>query len=280
VGERIDDSAGAHTTAVDLVLPTIVEAAPGLVGYNVYRPADIGAPGRALPVVVWANGGCVRHDATWATLLQRWAAAGFFVVAITSLPDREVTIEDRTTADDQARAIDWAVEEHNRAGGRYAGHLDIDRVVAAGNSCGGITSLALAGRDPRVHAVFVLSGSSVGPGAAREQAAAVMVDVKVPVGFVVGGPEDLASPQADQDYELLGDGIAGYVASRAAADHPTVSTDPSILDEVAEISTNWLDLAVHGNADARVNLVDRPCRGCAPGLWSVQTKHLDALVTT
>ena len=230
--------------------------------------------------MVWANGGCVRHDATWRTLLEAWAAVGYVVVAITQPADGVVTMEDLTTADDQARAIDWAIEQHQQADGPYAGHLDLDRVVAAGNSCGGITSLALAAHDPRVRAVFVHSGSSVGPGAAREQAAAIMDDVKVPVGFVVGGPEDFASPQADQDFDLLGPGIAGYVASRATGDHRTVSTDPAILAEVAEIGVNWIDLAVHGNGIALVALTERPCRGCAPELWTVQAKHLDALVTT
>ena len=89
-----------------------MEAAADLPGYNVYRPTDLGATGGLLPVVVWANGGCVRHDATWRTLLERWAAAGFLVVAITEPPDREATVEDRTTADDQAKAIDWAVEQN------------------------------------------------------------------------------------------------------------------------------------------------------------------------
>jgi hypothetical protein len=129
-----------------------------------------------------------------------------------------------------------------------------------------------------VRAVFVLSGSSVGPGATPEQAAAVMDEVKVPVGFAVGGPEDIASSQAIQDFDLLGPGVPGYVASRATGEHQKVSTDTAILGEVADISLNWLDLALHGNATARADLLENPCRGCAPGLWSVRAKHLDSLV--
>lgn len=275
-----DDSTTTTTlAAISRDLSTTVEAATDLPGYNVYRPTDLGATGARLPVIVWANGGCVRHDATWRTVLERWAAAGFVVVAITERPGVEATMADRSTADDQARAIDWAFEEDARRGGPYAGHLDLDRVVAAGNSCGGITSLALAGSDPRVRAVFVLSGSSVGPGAAREQAAAVMDKVKVPVGFAVGGPEDIASSQAVQDFDLLGPGIAGFVASRATGDHPTVSTDTSILAEVGEIGVNWIDLVLNGNETARARLEGNPCDACAPGVWTVRAKHLDSLVT-
>ena len=93
-------------------LATTVEPAPDLLGYNIYRPSDLDATGAPLPVVVWANGGCFRHDATWQTLLERWAAAGFFVVAITEPPpDAPLTATDLTTADDQAMAIDWAVAQ-------------------------------------------------------------------------------------------------------------------------------------------------------------------------
>jgi predicted dienelactone hydrolase len=251
-------------------LPTTVEPAADLPGYNVYRPADPAATDGLLPIVVWANGGCVRHDETWKPLLEQFAAAGLFVVAITAPPDREVTMEDRTNAEDQAKAIDWAMEQNGKSGGAFTGLLDPDRVVAAGNSCGGITSLVLAGIDPRVRAVFVLSGSSVGPTATREQAAEVMDKVKVPVGFAVGGEEDLASPQARQDFDLLAAGIPAFVASRATGDHITVSTDTAILGEVAEIGVNWIAFAVSGDEEARDNLVNRP-----PDQWTVQAKHLE-----
>src|ERR1019366_3740439 len=111
-----------------------------------------------------------------------------------------------------------------RIGGPYQGRFDADQIAAAGNSCGGVTSLALAGTDPRVRAVFVLSGSSVSPTATRAQAAAGIAKVTQPVGFVVGGAEDVAGAQASQDYDLLAEGIPGYLARRATGDHPTVST--------------------------------------------------------
>jgi len=265
--------------AIDRSLPIIVDTAPDLPGYNIYRPTDLGALSRH-PVVAWANGGCVRHDATWRPLLERWAAAGFVVVAITQMPGREVTFEDRTTAADQAKAIDWALAQDARIGGPYQERFDADRIAAAGNSCGGITSLALAGTDPRVRAVFILSGSSVGPTATRDQAAAVIDKVTQPVGFVVGGAEDVAGAQASQDYDLLAEGIPGYLARRAAGDHPTVSTDPDILADVAEIGINWLDLVLAGNETARRNLTENPCGSFESGMWSVEAKNLDSLVWT
>jgi len=265
--------------AIDRSLPITVDTAPDLPGYNIYRPADLDALSR-YPLVAWANGGCVRHDATWRPLLERWAAAGFIVVAITQMPGREVTLEDRTSAADQAMAIDWALAQNARRDGPYRGRFDADRIAAAGNSCGGVTSLALAGTDPRVRTVFVLSGSSVGPAATRDQAAAVIDQVTQPVGFVVGGAEDFAAAQASQDYDLLAKGIPGYLARRATGDHPTVSTDPDILADVAAIGINWLDLVLAGNETARRNLTENPCGSLHSGVWSVEAKNLDSLVWT
>lgn len=208
--------------AIERELEVILEQPDDLPGYNVHRPADLDALGEPLPVVVWANGACLRHDRPWLPMFDRWAQAGFVVISISRPagvgPDAPLTEVGNATAEDQALAIDWAAEQ-NESDGTYQGRLDLDRVIAAGNSCGGITSLALAGKDERVKAVFVLSGSSIGPGATREQAAEVMDRVQVPVGYIVGGEEDIARPQALQDVDLLGEGLARFIAMRDNGDH-------------------------------------------------------------
>ena len=258
-------------------LATTVEQAPDLPGYNLYRPVDLDATGAPLPVVVWANGGCVRHDATWSSMLERWAAAGFVVIAITVPAEGQAETAPASTADDQAAAIDWA-EEQAAGTGPYAGRLDLERVVAAGNSCGGITSLGLAASDDRVRSVFVLSGSSVGPGATPEQAAAIMGEISVPVGFAVGGEEDIARHEAMQDHDALPAGVPGLVAGRRTFDHVVVSTDEGALADVAEIGINWMDLSLNGNRAALAALEGNPCGDCPAGLWTVTAKHLDSLV--
>ena len=108
-----------------------------------------------------------------------------------------------------------------------------------------------------------------------------MIDkVTQPVCFVVGGTEDVAGAQASQDYDLLAEGIPGYLARRATGDHPTVSTDPDILADVAEIGINWFDLVLAGNETARRNLTENPCGSFKSGTWSVEAKNLDSLVWT
>lgn len=263
--------------AIDRDLATVQAQAAELPGYNIYRPADLALTGEPLPVIVWANGGCLRYDAAWSPLLDSWAAAGFVVVAITAPGDgADPRTAGMTTVADQAAAIDWAEAANDAPSGEYAGHLDLARVVAAGNSCGGVTALTLAAQDDRVAAVFVLSGSSALPGSPDEAAAAVMGGIDVPVGYVIGGPEDISTAFATRDLELLPAGVPGYLAHRSSATHPEVSTDPAILTEVAEISITWIDFTLTGNPELEQKLLDDPCAACPPGTWTVSARDLDA----
>jgi dienelactone hydrolase len=264
--------------AVALDLETTVESPEDLPGYHVYRPADLDAAGRTLPVIAWANGGCLRFDSPWEPLLRALARAGFVVIAIAPFEEDTPLEVGAGTAEHQIAALDWAEAQNGLSGGSYEGRLDTDRMAVAGNSCGGVTSVAAAGRDDRVRAVFVLSGSSAIPGSSDDLIDAAMGAITVPIAYVTGGPEDISRGQIAKDYAALGDGIPAYVASRSEADHLTVSTDVGILtDEVAAIAVNWFDLALYDNTEAATALTDDPCPACAEGTWTVESKNLASL---
>jgi predicted dienelactone hydrolase len=262
--------------AINRNLLTTIEQVSALPDYNIYRPTNLDATGAPLPLIVWTNGGCVRYDAAWQSLLDSWARAGFITIAPTIPSNGDDPRADPTGVDDQTRVLDWAYAENGRVDSPYAGHIDLNRVVAAGNSCGGIISLQLASLDNRVQSVFVLSGSS---GFSEETAAAIMGNILVPVGYVVGGIEDIATGFARQDYEFLPVGVPAYLAQRSEGDHRTVSTDSDILLEVAEISTHWIDFTLYGNPQVKQFLLESPCGRCAPGTWMVEAKNLDLHVT-
>lgn len=259
--------------AISFDLPVVVEPSGVEPWFNVYRPMDLSATGQPLPVIVWANGGCLRVDFAWATLLNRWAAAGFVVLALSESPTDGAF--GQTTPEQQGKLIDWALAQAELAGGAYEGKLDTERLIAAGNSCGGVTSLNLAAGDERVAAVFVLSGSSA-IGAADE---AVMRAITVPVGFIVGSPEeDIANPPANMDYDLLSDGVPAMLAHSKVGDHFAVSSDEAMLKQEAEIALQWMDLAVYGTQEAADALASADlCAVCEPGMWMLKSKHLDKL---
>jgi|SRR5215831_16876692 len=256
-------------------VPIIKETSASLPGYNIYRPAEMSSK-KPLPIISWANGGCYRADATWKTILERWAGAGYFVIAVTTMPDADPKAPGQFKVDDQAAAIDWAIKENGNPSSPYSKHLDINRIVAAGNSCGGMTSLTLAARDSRVKSVFILSGSSVGPNPTTETANAVMSKVSAPVVFVVGGPEDMARKPATLDYSLLHDGIAAMVVSRSSGEHRTVSTDPAIQSDAADIGVNWFRATLFGDKKAIEELRTNICEKCDRNTWSAESKNLGA----
>jgi len=291
----------------------VVETADNLPGYNIYRPADLAERSVPVPVIVWANGACVRFDTIWSGLAKRWAGAGFVVITMNdpeaaakmmaareqmekdaaagrAEPPRDasgapggapppdvVAMQTAATADAQAKAIDWAIAETAAEGSPYAGKLDTARIAAAGNSCGGISSLTLASRDKRPRALFILSGSSVGPNATREQAAPVMGKVTVPTLWVVGGEEDIARAAANLDYSLLPPGTPGAVVYRASGDHRTVSTTPAILNDAAEIGLAWFRATLLGDQDAGALLTSKVCPDCDAATWTIKAKDAGGL---
>jgi predicted dienelactone hydrolase len=253
--------------ATGLSLPTVMESGGVEPWFNIYRPMDLTATGAKLPVIVWANGGCFRSDFTWAPLFERWAKGGFVVLALTEHPvDGPLA---QTSVEEHGALVDWALDK-----APFKDMLDQDAIVAAGNSCGGITALGLAAADDRVDAVFVLSGSSAFSGADT----AVIGAITVPVGYVVGGAEDIAGANANADYDALEAGIPAMIISRSSGDHMTVSTDTMILPQVAEMALNWMDLALYGTKEAADALKSATiCTGCMAGVWKLKSKDLEAL---
>ena len=257
--------------ANSLKLPFKKEAGGVEPWFNIYRPEDLNATGQPLPIIVWANGGCYRSDFTWEQLFNRWAQGGFFVLALTESPTEGMMVQ--TNVNHHGQLIDWAFKQAEA--GPYAGKLDTKRVVAAGNSCGGITALGLTAKDMRVSAVFVLSGSS----AIGRADMNVIGKIKVPVGYVVGGSQDIAGGNASSDYAALAAGIPAMIVSRSSGDHRTVSTDMMILDDVAEIALSWMDLSLYGTREA-ADLLKSPtvCSFCTAGDWKLMSKNLETLV--
>lgn len=256
--------------------PTTTEKVADAPTFKITRPMDLHVGETKRPVIVWANGGCLRSDFTWSPLFERWASAGFVVLALTGTgsDDDIAGMLAMTTKKEHGELVDW-VEKAN-ASGPYAGTLDLERIVAAGNSCGGVTSLELTAEDKRVAAVFVLSGSSAVGSVNKE----VMQAIDVPVGYVTGNPsEDVAAPNASDDYDAMKDGLPAMLVQRKMGDHITVSTDEKILPQDAEIALNWLDLALYGTQQAFDMLTSpKVCENCTPDTWSFKAKNLDRLI--
>jgi hypothetical protein len=238
--------------------------------FHVWRPTDIAAVEGKLPVMAWNNGACSRNDQVFKPLFDKWSAGGWIVLSLTSGGGSS-----STSIADQKGLIDWIVAEADKAGSEYNGKVDLDRIVAGGNSCGGITSLGLAAQDERVAGIFVLSGSS-GMGGANTM---VTSKITVPVAYIIGGEEDIARANAEADYEAFADGIPSMIVSRSTGDHLMISNNADVMKDAADISINWMDLTMYGQ-QAALDALKQPtvCAGCMSGLWSMMGKNLETLV--
>lgn len=277
----------------------VKETAATLPGHNIYRPANLAKRRSPVPVIVWANGGCAPGDPTWTILFERWASEGYFVITIHRAEEYEKMAarfaemakkqtpgtpppampapppgalnkpggQAFLTAEDQRKSIDWATTANKT--GPYARKLDLKRVIAAGNSCGGISSLTLASTEPRVKSVFVLSGSSVGPNAKEADVAPTMGKVKAPAIWVIGGPEDIARPAAEMDYALQPPRVGGVLIQRSSFDHRMVSTDTETLRDVAEMGLLWFRATLNADRAAAAILTTKACAQCDPKIWTV-----------
>lgn len=255
----------------------VTDTSPALADFTIYRPVDMGVRSEPTPVIVWGNGGCSLNQSRWLPIISRLARAGYLVLAAGAPdgpPDRTTPPEQRRryTDEDLKRAVDWAFAANESGDTTYVGQLDTDRIALAGNSCGGITSTALASRDDRIRSIFILSGGSIGPMAKREEKAAIMNTVKAPLMYVVGGKEDFAHDPASVDYELIPSGVGMLIVARYAGDHGFVSVTPQVVTNAAEMAVNWFAGTLLGNKAALRELTTTICDTCEPGVWRVQ-KH-------
>ncbi|MCM0675729.1 chlorophyllase [Micromonospora phytophila] len=208
---------------------TVWYPAAGEAGGGPVRSADA-ARGK-FPVVMFSHG-LNGRPADYATLLTRWAAAGF-VVAAPTFPhtarggDGNV-LDVLNQPADVSYALTQVLALDAKAGDPLRGRLAADRVAAAGHSAGGVTTIGLftAGRDERLDAGVVFAGTALGVGTAFAGAAAPQLFVHGEADEVVEyaagraaydkvpWPKAMLSlPKGDHGRALLSDGAALRVVS-------------------------------------------------------------------
>lgn len=306
----------AQTTPVTVppiaeVDPSVTrDTTPELPHFNIYRPTDLKAQLKPMPVIAWANGGCMPWDGLWIRLFNRWAAAGYVVVTYSNMdelknmygpqagqvpasganrpasplaaqtsPDAMKQIMKalgaitKATEDKQEQAIDWAIHANQKKSDPFYGRLDTKRIVAAGNSCGGITSLGIATHDKRIKSIFILSGGSLPPGVSTAQHEAIMKKITAPTIIIVGGREDIAHMPAGVDFSLLPATTPGVMVYRSSGTHEFISMDPKVQPIAAEIGLEWFRATLYHDKSAAKELTTQICPDCDGATWSVDSRH-------
>lgn len=173
--------------------------------FVIYRPENLREAGNQvgkLPVLVWANGGCMDSSINHEKLLSEIASYGYIVVAIGTLQMTEEERPHNSTEDDKLlQALDWITKQGQLKTGDYYNHVDLDKIAAGGQSCGGAQVMRIAG-DDRVK-TYMMFNSGMGDMIMAGASASSLKKLNGKVIYIVGGESDVATNNALLDYERI-----------------------------------------------------------------------------
>ncbi|WP_433126992.1 alpha/beta hydrolase family protein [Micromonospora sp. CA-240977] len=217
------------------------------------------AKGRRFPVVMFSHGLGGRPD-DYATLLSRWARAGFVVAAPTFPHTAKGTDIDVLDVLNQPADVSYALDQvlalDAKADDQLQGQLDTERVAAAGHSAGGVTTIGLftANRDERLDAGVVFAGTALGVGTAFAGAAAPQLFVHGELDKVV----EYAAGKAAYDKVPW----PKAMLSLPKGDHgQTMLKDKAALRVVSDTSIEFLRWSLYGDAAAKQRISTGATRG-------------------
>lgn len=257
----------------------VVEADASLPTHTIYRPEDL-APfkGGKLPIVAWANGACANANTTFRGFLTKIASEGFLIVAIGPKDFVPVRLEPgqaippaATKASQLIDAINWAQAENARKGSLYQGKLATTKVAVMGQSCGGLQAIEV-GADPRIKTTVIWnSGAFAQPNPLTNATKESLKAFHSPVGYFIGGPTDIAYPQAEDDFKRISQ--VPVFKGNLKVGHGGTYRHPN-GGWFAEVATNWLKWRLNGDK-AAAKMFDGPdCGLCTDPAWSVEKRQM------
>ncbi len=173
----------------------VVEQDPSFNTHTLYHPQNV--PFK-MPIIVWANGGCMRNGLMFDEFLAEIASHGFLIVADgkpngTGMRTGSLTYPDGTAL---IEALDYAFDQNELACSPFYQKLDTGHVAAMGQSCGGLMTYG-ASADPRLTTIVIWNSGLF----SRIQE--IYNGLHVPMAFFIGGPSDVAYPNAAADFAVI-----------------------------------------------------------------------------
>jgi hypothetical protein len=271
-----------------------VEANPGLPTHTIYRPADLRAfTGKnALPIVSWGNGACANAGTLFEVFLTQIASHGYVAISIgpkdAPLPAFAARREGAPAAQSdrpplpQSRdeqlidAIDWAVKENARKDSPYYQRLDTGRIAVMGQSCGGLQTI-VASSDPRIKTSVLWNSGTFADGVdslattLSKAKKADLAKLHAPIAYFIGGPSDVAYPQAEDDFKRI---TVPVFKANLNVGHGGTFRHPG-AGWFGEVGVAWLDWQLKGDPQAAKYFVGKDCLLCVNAIWQVEKKGIE-----
>ena len=276
----------------------VIESDASLPTHTIYRPKDL-TPFQgqnALPIVSWGNGACANVGTLFQVFLTQVASHGYMVISIgpkdAPLPAFATRREEPAASGSQPQvpaappaskdsqlidAIDWAVKENTRDGSPYHGRLNPQRIAVMGQSCGGLQTLAVSA-DPRITTSVLWNSGALPEGsgsiAARLSTAtkAHLDKLHAPVAYFIGGPSDVAYPNAEDDFKRIS--RVPVFKANLNVGHGGTFRHPG-AGWYGEVGVAWLDWQLKGDREAAQYFVGKDCKLCTNPIWSVEKKGIE-----
>ncbi|MFI7544759.1 cellulose binding domain-containing protein [Actinoplanes sp. NPDC049599] len=234
------------------------ETSAGLPNHTIYRPQSL--PSERLPILVWGNGGCSANGLSQQNFLREISSHGFLAIA-NGAPNGSGS----TTSQLLTQSIDWAVAENARQGSKYFGKLDTSKIAVAGFSCGGLEAYAVS-NDPRITTTGIFSS-----GLLNDADDYQLRRLTKPIAYFVGGPSDIAYPNAIDDWGKLPAGLPAFMGNLNVGHGGTY--DQVNGGEFGRVAVLYLKWRLKGDTGAGANFVGPDC-GLCRSQWTVQQKNL------
>jgi hypothetical protein len=238
-------------TAFDAMGPLKTVREAGGAACTIFRPAEI--PPKA-PIVLWGNG-TGQMPGIYQPILKTLASNGF-VVAAANTPNAG-------NGHDMLGCLDWLTAENARAGGAYAGKLDLRKVGASGHSQGGGGAL-MAGRDLRVMTIAPIMPATRSPAMAG-----VAAQQHGPILLLSGGADAIAGPATNQQpiFETATQPV--FWATLAGAGHLVPMGRGGVFPGIVNA---WFRYRLMDDPKAAAMFEGQRCGYCVLAEWSIRRK--------
>ena len=193
-------SAAAAATGGSGPYPADWSTSSSLPNHTIYRPNTL--PSQRLPIVAWSNGACSADGTRAANFLREIASHGFLVIS-----NGNPGGSGSSTSSWLTQSIDWAVAENSRPRAPCTTASTRARSASpAGRAAGWRPTRSPATRaSPRPGSSAAACSTTPTTTSCRR--------LDHPIAYIIGGPSDIAYPNAIDDWGKLPSGLPAFMGN-------------------------------------------------------------------
>ena len=249
----------------------------GFKEHTIFAPKDLSvfSEKKALPVLVWGNGGCANSPRGHEKFLNDIASYGYLVLATGIMPKQDAPRGmggmgrgNQSRTEQQVESMDWAFAQNADKNSPFYQKIDTKNICISGMSCGGLQALFNC-FDPRVTSIMICNSGlfeqpEEGEGGANARRMpgmpsvpkAKLKDIHCPIIYILGGETDIAYNNGMDDFKRI-DHVPA-IACNLPVGHGGTYNQPN-GGEFAIVARAWLDWQLKGDQEASKMFVgDKP----------------------